>query len=121
MKEAEFKEEVLRRLDSLDKAVTIINEWLNGALEVVDKRIGAIEQVNRFLSSVYCLSGVCLVIRIGSGSSFLSRCRSGSREPNQCGPGSWSDKLVRIRMRTRIHIHCCFQDNHTVLYHTCLD
>jgi hypothetical protein len=62
VKEAEFKEEVLRRLDSLDKAVTIINEWLNGALEVVDKRIGAIEQVNRFLSSVYCLSGVCLCI-----------------------------------------------------------
>ena len=42
----EFREEVTRRLDSLDKAVTIINEWLNGALEVVDRRIGAIEEVS---------------------------------------------------------------------------
>ena len=42
----EVREEVTRRLDSLDKAVTIINEWLNGALEVVDRRIGAIEEVS---------------------------------------------------------------------------
>jgi hypothetical protein len=42
----EFREEVFRRLDSLDKAVTIINEWLSGALEVVDKRIGSVEEVS---------------------------------------------------------------------------
>ena len=47
--EAAFREEVMMRLDSLDKAVTIINEWLNGALEVVDKRIEAVEEVGFYL------------------------------------------------------------------------
>jgi hypothetical protein len=44
----------------------------------------------------------------GSGSSFLPRCvsRSGSRDPNQCGSGCWSDsknKLFLGNMSLNIH------------------